>query len=219
MLPGDRVIIIDSKVALNAYVEHTKAEPEQAKQHLKDHAAAIRKHIRDLSSKDYQAKVPNETVDAVIAFIPGEHFLTAAVDVDPELLDYALSRNVVLATPHILCYLAKTVSSTWQQSQLTENAKELSKAGQAYFKRLHTLQEHLNKTGRSLNGTVSSFNAMVASFDSQFVSGARRFSELGVIGCSDLPEPTVVESRARDSIKEVPQIADGDRCLPDLRPL
>lgn len=198
-LSNNRNIIVDAKVPFLAYLDALDTtDPEEHEAHLRRHANHLRTHITQLSSKDYQREFP-ETPEFVVLFIPADPFLDAALRVDNELLEYAFSRNIVLATPTTLMALLRTVGLGWQHNSLSEKAAEIQQLGSELFLRLGTVSEHMHRLGTSLDKAVASFNSTVGSLDSRVFVTARKLHDLDALPHNELPLtiPTPVEARSR----------------------
>ena len=181
-LPTERLIVVDSKVPLDGYLDALSATDDaQREQALDRHARQTREHISQLAAKGYQDEFDG-TPDFVVAFIPNDSILAAAVDKDPSLVEFALSRGVVVATPSSFFALLKTVEYGWRQEQLAENAKQVSALGQQLAERLAVMVEHFDRVGGSLRKAVEAYNATVSSLESRVLPSARRFKSLGVSG-------------------------------------
>ncbi|MEM1147701.1 MAG: DNA recombination protein RmuC, partial [Pseudomonadota bacterium] len=189
-LPGNRQIVVDSKVSLEAYMAASSAEdPTQRNVHLKTHATNVQRHVDTLASKRYQANL-DERVDFVAMFIPGENFFAAALEYAPDLLERAYSKNVIVTTPSTLIGLAKTVAYVWRQEKMTENAREAAQLGQQLYERIATMAGHIEKLGKSLNGAVDHYNKMNASFDKRVLPSMRKFEDLSIAPPDKtMPEP------------------------------
>ena len=196
-LPGDRQIVVDSKVSLDAYMKAANAEaPEERAAHLKSHAQSVERHVKTLASKSYQSNL-DERVDFVAMFIPGENFFAAALEHSPDLLEAAYSKNVIVTTPSTLIGLAKTVSYVWRQEKMAENAREAAELGALLYERLMTMGGHIEKLGKSLNGAVDNYNKMNRSLESRVLPSARRFEDLGIAtSAKEPPKITPVDTRA-----------------------
>jgi DNA recombination protein RmuC len=134
-------------------------------------------------------------------YIPGEHFLTAALERDAGLWDWAFERRVLLATPTNLVAIARTVASVWQQEKLAEAAGEIAALGKELHSRLATMAQHMEKVGKNLSTANSAYNQMVGSFESQVLTQARRFETLGARSAKDMPMPPMVEASPRPLTK------------------
>ncbi|WP_404338757.1 DNA recombination protein RmuC [Sphingomonas sp. MMS12-HWE2-04] len=179
-LPGDQQLIVDVKCVLDAYMtaaEATSAEDRQAA--LLAHARAVRNHAEALSRKAYWAQF-EKAPDFVIMYIPGDNFLSSALEVDMELWERAARNRVIIAGPSAFLPLARTVASMWRQQKLTEDAREVGKLGKEMYERLATAATHLKRVGGGLNSAVDNYNKFVASFEGRVLVSARRFQALNV---------------------------------------
>lgn len=208
-IPGGRTLIVDAKVSLNAYQDAFGAVDEAERLiGLASHAAAMRAHVNALGNKAYQTQFGNSP-DYVIMFVPGEHFLSAALEHDPTLWDFAFDKKVLLATPTNLIAIARSVASVWQQEALARNARDIAMLGKELYDRLAKVGEDLRKVGTGLNSAVSNFNAFTGSFNSRLVSTGRKFRDLNVeTGVRELEDVPAVELLA--SAGEVPVRAISD---------
>jgi DNA recombination protein RmuC len=197
-LPGGRKLIIDAKCSLNAFLDASEAVDEEIrKAHLQKHAAAIRNHAQQLGSKTYWEQF-GDAADYVILYIPGEHFLTAALEQDGTLWEWSFERRVLLATPTNLVAIARTVASVWRQERLAEEAAEIARLGKELHSRLATMGGHVARVGRNLELATSAYNAFVGSLESQVMTQAKRFEELEVSRESKAIDPLpVIESSVR----------------------
>jgi DNA recombination protein RmuC len=155
------------------------ADDEERSAQLRRHAQIVGARIRELSSKSYWTQFEHSP-DFVVLFLPGDQFLSAALQENPGLIDESLRQNVILATPSSLVALLKAVSYGWKQSVLTDNAAEVRELGEDLYKRLAVFAEHLARLGKSLGGSVDAFNKAVGSLEQQVLPAARRFPELGL---------------------------------------
>ena len=197
-MPGGREIVVDVKTPLDAYLSAVEAsDDETRRKHLEHHARKVRERVRELSSKAYWTQFKNAP-DFVILFIPGEQFLTAALDMDRELIEDALKQKVILTTPTSFVALLRAIAYGWRQESLSANAEHIRDVGEELYARLATFSEHLMKLGRSLNGTVADYNKTVGSYEAKLLPGARKFSEMGVGGDKALEEPERIDKAVRD---------------------
>ena len=201
-LPGGRKLIIDAKCSLNAFLDASEEVDEAARlAHLKSHAAAIRRHAEQLGSKNYWEQF-GEAADYVILYIPGEHFLTAALEQDDRLWEWAYERRVLLATPTNLVAIARTVASVWRQERLAEEAAEIARLGKELHSRLATMGGHVARMGRHLEQATGAYNAFVGSLESQVLTQAKRFEALEVSsGAKEIEALPVVETQPRPLTK------------------
>ena len=196
-LPDARELVVDAKTPLDAYLAAADApDDRQREQHLKTHARKVRERMRELSSKAYWTQF-KESPDFVILFIPGDQFLSAALEHDPALLEDALSNRVILATPSSLVALLRAVAYGWRQQSVAENAERIRELGEELYKRLATFTEHLARLGKTLGTSVDHYNKAVGSLERNVMPGARRFSELGIQARKQMEEPTPLEQAPR----------------------
>ena len=197
-MPGGRDIVVDVKTPLDAYLRAMEATDDGSRtEALQHHTRNVRERVRELASKRYWNQF-DQAPDFIVLFIPGDQFLSAALDIDRELLEYALQQKVILATPTSLIALLRAVAYGWRQEQLAENADRIRVTGEELYRRLATFSEHLSKLGRSLDGAVGAFNKTVGSFDSKVMPGARKLTELGVEEGKPLSEPEQIEKNPRE---------------------
>jgi DNA recombination protein RmuC len=179
-MPEQRDIIVDVKTPLEAYLAAVEAQDEETRgAQLRRHAQIVGARVRELSSKQYWSQFEHSP-DFVVLFLPGDQFLSAALQENPKLIDDSLRQNVMLATPTSLVALLKAVSYGWKQTMLADNAAEIRRLGEDLYKRLAVFGEHLGKLGKSLGNSVESFNKAVGSLEQQVLPAARRFPELGM---------------------------------------
>jgi len=179
-MPERRDIVVDVKTPLEAYLAAVEAQSDEERgTQLRRHAQIVGARVRELSSKQYWSQFEHSP-DFVVLFLPGDQFLSAALQENPGLIDEALRQNVMLATPTSLVALLKAVEYGWKQSILTDNAAQIRRLGEELYKRLSVFGEHLGKLGKSLGSSVESFNKSVGSLEQQVLPAARRFPELGL---------------------------------------
>ena len=179
-MPEQRDIVVDVKTPLEAYLAAVEAQDDETRSaQLRRHAQIVGVRIRELASKQYWAQF-ERSPDFVVLFLPGDQFLSAALQENPGLIDDALRQNVMLATPTSLVALLKAVSYGWKQTALAENAAEVRRLGEDLHKRLAVFAEHLAKLGKNLSTSVESFNRAVGSLEHQVLPAARRFPDLGL---------------------------------------
>ena len=197
-VPGNKQLVIDAKVSLNAYQAAFEATDDDIrKQHLDLHARSMRNHVQALGAKSYQSQFA-EAPDYVVMFVPGEHFVAAALEHDPELWDFAFRNRVLLATPTNLVAIARTVAMVWKQDQLAREAIEIGQAGKELYDRLATAADHLKGVGAGLDRAVRKYNDFVGSFERNVLSSGRRLRDKGIeIGRREIDTVPVVESLPR----------------------
>ncbi len=206
-LPGQKQLVVDAKVPLAAYlaaqelgasagsvpgVQHAQSLSGQ-QAHLLAHAKALKAHVDALSNKKYW-DIPGNSPELVVCFLPAESILAAALSADPALLDYALSRNVVLASPSTLLAVLKSVAFTWRQDVLTDSARELFELAHQLYERMGTLGENVTKLGASLKTSVDRYNSMVGTLEARVLPTARKLNALDATG---LATPAAVEVTPR----------------------
>ncbi|OQA40588.1 MAG: DNA recombination protein RmuC [Candidatus Omnitrophica bacterium ADurb.Bin314] len=196
-LPAGREVVVDSKVSMAGFIEaleaKTDAEREAA---LTRHAAQINQHVKQLSAKEYWDQFPSAP-EFVVLFIPNDSFLAAAAERDPNLVENALGKQVVIATPTTFIALLKAIAFGWRQEALAENAERISALGQEISDRIATIVEHFNSVGKSLGKAVESYNAATSSFETRLLSSARKFRELGAGGRKEIEPVEVIDHLPR----------------------
>jgi DNA recombination protein RmuC len=188
-LPGGKNVAVDAKVPLQAFLDANEADDEGVRRaHLAAHGRQVKAHVDALAKKEYWKRV-DPSPEFVVAFIPGDPLLTAALEHEPGLMEYAVANHVLLATPTSLIALLRAVAYGWQQESLTENARQVQVLGAQLYERISILGEHMAAVGRNLSGAVTSYNRAVGSLEGRVLVTARRFVELGVVGAGER-EPT-----------------------------
>jgi len=201
-LPGGRKLVVDAKCSLNAFLDASDEVDEVLRAaHLKAHAASLRNHATQLGSKNYWQQF-GDAADYVVMYIPGEHFLTAALEQDEGLWEWAYERRVLLATPTNLVAIARTVASVWRQEKMAEEAAEIARLGKELHARLATMGGHVAKLGRNLELATGAYNAFVGSLESQVMTQAKRFEALDVAsGTKEIEPLPMVEASPRPLAK------------------
>ncbi len=176
-LPGERYIVVDAKTPLSAFLESAEIHDEVLK-HVKllEHVNTLRKHIKDLSSKEYW-KALDLSIDYVILFLPAESFYSVALQADPTLIEAGVDQNVIIATPTTLIAILRAIAFSWKQESLSKSAKEISRLGSELYDRLGLVSDHWGKVGRQLNTVVDSYNQAVASLESRVLITAKKLKE------------------------------------------
>jgi DNA recombination protein RmuC len=209
-MPGGREIVVDVKTPLDAYLSAVEATESSDKEtHLARHSKNVRKRVQELASKAYWNQF-TKAPDFVVLFIPGDQFLSVALDKDRTLLEDAMQQKVILATPTSFVALLRAVAYGWRQESLAENAEHIRQVGEELYSRLATFAEHLSKTGKSLNSSVQHFNKAVSSFDSRVMPGARKFNEMGISAKKQVEAIDQIETTSRDLISQ-----DVDQATPE----
>lgn len=206
-VPGQKKLVIDAKVSLNAYQAAFEANDDaERKRHLDMHAKAMRGHVQTLGTKAYQNQF-DDAPDYVVMFVPGEHFVAAALEHDPELWDFAFHNKVLLATPTNLVAIARTVAMVWKQDQLAREAVEIGKAGAELYDRIAVAAEHLKRVGGGLESAVNNYNKFVSSFERNVVTSGKRLRDKGIeIGKREIEDVPLIEASPRYSGTEAPAI-------------
>jgi len=197
-VPGQKKLVIDAKVSLNAYQEAFEASDDEARGLALDrHARSMRNHVQTLGAKSYQSQF-EDAPDYVVMFVPGEHFVAAALEHDPELWDFAFRNRVLLATPTNLVAIARTVAMVWSQDKLATEAREIGRLGGELHDRLATAVEHLKRVGGGLQSAVTNYNKFVGSFERNVLTSGRRLKEKGIeIGKREIDEVPEIEASPR----------------------
>ena len=196
-MPDQRELVVDVKTPLDSYLQAIEAKESSKKEiFLKKHAQNVREHIRKLSRKSYWKQF-TRSPEFVILFIPGDQFLSAALNEDPDLIDSALSQQIILATPTSLIALLKAIAYGWKQQALSGNAEQIRELAEALYDRLIVFISHLNKLGKQLSSSVEHYNKAIGSFERKVLPGARKFSKLGVGSKKEIKEIKSIELPTR----------------------
>ena len=223
-LPGQKQLVVDAKVPLASYLEAQElgasgrsggASPAGQQAHLLAHAKALKAHVDALSNKKYW-DIPGNSPELVVCFLPAESILAAALSADPALLDYALSKNVVLASPGTLLAVLKSVAFTWRQDVLTDSARELFELAHQLYERMGTLGENVTKLGASLKTSVDRYNSMVGTLEARVLPTARKLNALDAAG---LATPAAVEVMPRSVAAPELQPGSGSELASGSGPL
>jgi DNA recombination protein RmuC len=200
-LPGGQRIVVDAKAPLEAFraAGATTDEAIRATRMI-EHAQKVRGHIDTLGAKNYWEQF-QPAPEFVVLFLPGDHFLTAALQADNLLLDRALARRVLLATPTTLIALLKAAAYGWRQESVSKNADEISALGRALYDRVAGFADNLDKIGRGLDTAMKGYNTAVGSFEGMLLPGARKLAELGARGAKELTSPGTVDIATREVVK------------------
>src|SRR5215813_3651882 len=196
-LPGNRTIVVDSKVPFDAFYESISTTDDEIRAaRLKDHARLVRTHITSLSRKSYWETV-QPTPEFVLLFLPGETFYSAALENDPKLIEDGVSQGVIIATPTTLIALLKAVSYGWRQEQMAANAQEVSKLGKDLYDRLRTFTGYYADIGKGLDRALESYNRGVGSLEGRVLRTARKFKEIGAITGDDIEAAEPIDKSTR----------------------
>ncbi|HEX6717633.1 MAG TPA: DNA recombination protein RmuC [Pyrinomonadaceae bacterium] len=196
-LPGNRTIVVDSKVPFDAFYESISTTDDEIRAaKLKDHARLVRTHITSLSRKSYWETV-QPTPEFVLLFLPGETFYSAALENDPKLIEDGVSQGVIIATPTTLIALLKAVSYGWRQEQMADNAQEVSNLAKTLYDRLRVFTNHFDDIGTNLDRALDAYNKGVRSLETRVLVTARRFKERGAIAGEEIETLEPVDKAAR----------------------
>jgi DNA recombination protein RmuC len=197
-LPGNRTLAVDAKVPLSAYLDAEAAPDEPARDAaLVRHGQQVSRHMLTLSGREYWAQF-QPAPEMVVLFLAGDHFLSAALEKDPELLERALARRVLIATPVTLISVLKGVAYGWRQEKLAQNAEEIRRIGAEFYERLRVFGETYADAGRHLAKALDVYNRSAGSWDSRVLPSLRRMKDLGAGGTTEVPQIPHIDAAARD---------------------
>jgi len=219
-LPGGKHVVVDAKAPLQGVLDAYQARDEdERQQHLRDHARLLRRHVKALADKAYWAGL-DSAPDVVVMFLPGEHLYGAALEADPALIEDAMARRVLIATPTTLLAMLRAVAYGWQQERVAESAQAISDLGRELHGRLVKLSSLLATVGTRLNSTVRAYNDAVGSYEARVLPAARRFEDHGSVAAGrELPELEQVTVSARSvHTAELASGAADERRPPDNVP-
>ncbi len=186
-LPMDREIVVDSKVSLEACLDAASAQTEEErKTKMEKHSQQVRAHMNKLASKEYWSQF-NKSPEFVVLFIPGESFLSSAIEMDNTIIEDGIQKRVIIATPTTFIALLRAIAYGWRQEQVTKNAQAISELGRQLYERMNTLVQHLENVGSSLDKAIGAYNKAVGSMESRVLPSVRKFKELGVTGADEIP--------------------------------
>ena len=196
-LPDSKKIVIDAKAPMSAYLDAINASTDiEREQLLTKHAADVMAHVNALAKKNYASRVDG-SLDFIVMFVPGDTFLTAAFDANPQFLEQAITKNVFPASPGTLIALLRAIAYGWRQEQLAENAAQVVALGKELYERVGVFSAHLQRVGNNLTRATDSYNAAVASLETRVMPAARRFESLAVAADQALPGVQPVDVSAR----------------------
>lgn len=197
-IPGGKLLVIDAKVSLVAYQQAFAADTDEGRAlAMSEHVRSMKNHVQQLGTKSYQSQF-EDAPDYVVMFVPGEHFVAAALEHDPGLWDFAFERKVLLATPTNLIAIARTVAQVWRQDALAQEARAIGLLATELYDRIAIAGDHLKRVGSGLEGAVNNYNKFVGSFERNVLSSARKLRDKGIeTGKRDVEEVQLVESAPR----------------------
>jgi len=196
-LPGGRTLAVDAKAPLSAYLDAEEAaDPATRAAALDRHAQQLWRHVSDLSTREYWAQF-DPAPEMVVLFLPGEHFMSAALERNRELLENALAKKVLLATPVTLVSVLKGVSYGWRQERLAKNAEELRRIASEFHERMRGFAEVYADSGRHLSRAIDAYNRSVGTWDARLLPSLKRMRELGVGASAEPPQPARIDTAAR----------------------
>jgi DNA recombination protein RmuC len=212
-LPGGKVIIVDAKAPLMAYLAATECSDEQERERLmRDHSRQVRDHITKLSAKSYWGQF-DSTPEFVVMFLPGETFFSAALQHDPGLIEYGVDQRVIPSSPTTLIALLRSIAYGWQQDRVAKNAEEISALGREMYGRISTFTGHLETLRRSLEKSVEAYNGAVGSLERKVLPQARRFRDLGAGTTAEIDQIESIDIALRRL--EVPEEKNSEAVMPD----
>jgi len=211
-LPGGKLIVVDSKVPLDAYLLALECEDETEREaHVVNHARQTREHIAKLASKGYQRQF-DSTPEFVVMFVPSDGIYHAALAQDPGLIEYGVSQQVLLTTPTTLIGLLRAVHYGWRQEQIADSAREIAESARELHTRLARFVTPFAKAGRQLGSAVAAYNEAVGSFDARVMPQVRKIEQAGAASEKELgaPEPLEITARAIASQGELEDRLEGE---------
>lgn len=199
-LPGKKSLIVDSKVPLSSYLAALEAKDKTERQHhLQHHARQLKTHVAQLAKRQYWNSL-NETItpEFTIMFLPADTFLSAALEMDPSILEESIQKRVIITTPPTLIALLHAVAYSWRQESLADNARQISHLGAELYKRMSDMTSHMSKLGSNLDSAVQSYNKTVGSIEARVLPTARKFKDLQVVtGAHEIASPSLIDTQSR----------------------
>jgi DNA recombination protein RmuC len=194
---GGLQIIVDAKVPLHSFLKAVNIRTqEEYHEAMEEHARLVRSHVLKLASKSYWEQFKTAP-KFVVLYLPGESFFSAALEKDHSLIEYAIEKNVILASPTTLLALLRSVAAGWRVEQLARNAEEISEIGKQLHERIRVFVEHMNRIGAALDTANKAYNSAVGSLEQKLIPGGRKFKELGVQTTAEIPDAEPTETSLR----------------------
>jgi DNA recombination protein RmuC len=207
-LPDKRNIVVDSKAPLQGYLDAVAAQDDSTRAgKLKEHAAQVRTHISNLSAKNYWEQFQSAP-EFVVLFLPGEMFFSAALQQDPNLIEFGIQRKVIIASPTTLIALLKGVAYGWRQEQIAENAQRISDLGKTLYERISTFADHLYNMKKGLEVAVEAYNESIGSLEKRVLVTARKFKDLGAATGDDITTLEPIDKTSRSI--QAPDFTQGE---------
>jgi DNA recombination protein RmuC len=215
-LPGGKLIVVDAKVPLDAYLAALEADGEDARElHVARHAKQTRSHIAKLAAKGYHGQLES-TPEFVVMFVPSDGIYQAALEADPSLIEFGVQQQILIATPTTLIGLLWAAHHGWREERIAESAREIADSARELHRRLGRFVEPLGKVGRQLDSAVAAYNVAVGSFDTRVVPQVRKIEEAGAASDREVASPPAVETVARTVTARL--AAQEDPAEPGLEP-
>lgn len=197
-LPMGREIVVDSKVSLEAYLDAIAAQTEEEKKaKMEKHAQQVRAHMIKLASKDYWSQF-GQSPEFVVLFIPGEAFLSPAVEIDNSLIEDGIEKRIIIATPTTFIALLRAIAYGWRQEQMTKNAQQISMLGKELYERMSTVARYFGELGSAIERSIVSYNKVIGSMESRVLPSIRKFKELGATGAEEIPALEQIDQKPRN---------------------
>lgn len=206
-LPNKRGIIVDAKVPLERFLDAMEAPEPEREQYFREHARSIRNHVDEMAKRAYHKQF-NDAHEFTVIFIPGEVFYQTALEYDHELLEYALRKDIILASPNTLIAVLKSAAMGWKETQLAADAHKIQETGREIYARMETVVEHMRKLGRNLTQSIEAYNTTVGSIEGRLLVSARKMHAQG-IGSNELPELPPLHTAVRAITHEVFPVEDN----------
>jgi DNA recombination protein RmuC len=215
-LPGGKLIVVDAKVPLDAYLAALEADGEDARElQIARHAKQTRSHIAKLAAKGYHGQL-EATPEFVVMFVPSDGIYQAALEADPSLIEFGVQQQILIATPTTLIGLLWAAHHGWREERIAESAREIADSARELHRRLGRFVEPLGKVGRQLDSAVAAYNVAVGSFDTRVVPQVRKIEEAGAASDREVASPPAVETTARTVTARL--AAQDDPAEPELEP-